>query len=63
MTGNFSSCRRRIPDTSLFAYSGLAAISVAAVALSLPKLSVHFADDPNIELLVRRLKPKDSQPS
>ncbi|HCP00361.1 MAG: hypothetical protein CL573_09125 [Alphaproteobacteria bacterium] len=38
---------------TLFACGGLAAMTVTAVAPSLPELSVHFADDPNIDLLAR----------
>lgn len=48
-----SALRQRIRDFTLFACGGLSAMSVAAVAPSLPALSAHFGDDPNIDLLAR----------
>ncbi|MEP4378604.1 MAG: MFS transporter [Alphaproteobacteria bacterium] len=53
MTQSISSMRRRTRDATLFACGGLSAMSVAAVAPSLPELSAHFGDQPNIDLLAR----------
>ncbi len=53
MTQTISPLRRHVRDITLFACGGLSAMSIAAVAPSLPELSTHFADTPDIDLRAR----------
>lgn len=48
-----SNARRRVRDITLYGCGGISAMSIAAVAPSLPELSAHFSDQPNIDLLSR----------
>ena len=53
MTQTISPLRQHVRDITLFACGGLSAMSIAAVAPSLPELSDHFADTPDIDLRAR----------
>jgi MFS family permease len=48
-----SNARRRVRDITLYGCGGISAMSIAAVAPSLPEMSRHFADVPDIDLLAR----------
>ena len=48
-----SNARRRVRDITLYGCGGISAMSIAAVAPSLPEMSQHFADVPDIDLLAR----------
>lgn len=48
-----SNARRRVRDITLYGCGGISAMSIAAVAPSLPDMSRHFADVPDIDLLAR----------
>jgi MFS family permease len=48
-----SNARRRVRDITLYGCGGISAMSIAAVAPSLPEMSQHFAGVPDIDLLAR----------
>ncbi len=48
-----STARRRVRDATLYSFGAISAMSIAAVAPSLPDMSRHFADVPDIDLLAR----------
>lgn len=48
-----SATRRRVRDITLYGCGGISAMSIAAVAPSLPEMSRHFAGVPDIDLLAR----------
>lgn len=48
-----SNARRRVRDITLYGCGGISAMSIAAVAPSLPDMFRHFADVPDIDLLAR----------
>lgn len=48
-----STTRRRVRDITLYCCGGISAMSIAAVAPSLPELSAHFSGAPDIDLLAR----------
>ena len=53
MTQTISPLRQHVRDITLFDCGGLSSMSIAAVATSLPELSAHFADTPDIDLRAR----------
>lgn len=48
-----STTRRRVRDITLYCCGGISAMSIAAVASSLPELFAHFSGTPDIDLLAR----------
>ncbi len=53
LTPQISNARRRVRDITLYGCGGISAMSIAAVAPSLPEMTQHFADTADIDLLAR----------
>lgn len=52
-TPQISNARRRVRDITLYGCGGISAMTIAAIAPSLPEMTQHFANVPDIDLLAR----------